>query len=109
MKPQGSVHKGEIYFRCYKHLSEANGLRHVMGVPITVEPERRVFSLAALTAAMCTLTSPLGNHAMLFQASCHAKHIQMLRDILAPGALGTWVSKYSQTDPQGWQKIYSTE
>ena len=28
----------------------------------------------------------------------------MLRDIPAPGALGAWVSKDSQADPQGWQK-----
>ena len=28
----------------------------------------------------------------------------MLRDILAPGALGAWASKDSQADPQGWQK-----
>ena len=58
-KPQGSVHKGQIYYRCYKHLSEANGLRHVMGVPFIVEPERRMFSPAAPTTAMSALTSVL--------------------------------------------------
>ena len=34
-KPQGSVHKGQIYYRCYKHLSEANALRYVMGVSLS--------------------------------------------------------------------------
>ena len=62
-KPEGSVHKGQIYYRCYKHLSEANGLRYVMGVPFIVEPERRMFSPAAPTAAMSALTSPLRNQA----------------------------------------------
>ena len=74
-KPQGSVHKGQIYYRCYKHLSEANGLRHVMGVPLIVEPERRMFSPAAPTAVMSALTSPLGNQAVLFQPNCQDKHI----------------------------------
>ena len=103
-KPQGSVHKGQIYYRCYKHLSEANGLRYVMGVSLIVEPEGRRFSAVAPTAAMSALTSPLGNQAVLCQATCYAQHIKMLRDILAPGALGAWVSKDSQADPQGWQK-----
>ena len=103
-KPQGSVHKGQIYYRCYTHLSEANGLRYVMGVSLIVEPKRRRFSPTAPTAAVSALTPRLGNQAVLCQATCHAQHIKMLRDILAPGALGGWVSKDSQADPQGWQK-----
>ena len=102
-KPEGSVHKGQIYYRCYKHLSEANGLRYVMGVPLIVEPERRMFSPAAAPAAVSALTS-LRNQAEPTQISCHPGHIKMLRDILAPGALGAWVSKDSHLDPQGWQK-----
>ena len=85
-KPQGSVHKGQVYYRCYRHLSEANGMRHVMGVPLVVEPERMMFSPAAPAAAMMALTSSLGNQAVLFQPNCQDTHIQMLRDILTPGA-----------------------
>ena len=98
------MHKGQIYYRCYKHLSEANGLRHVMGVPFIVEPERRMFSPAAPTTAMSALTSVLGNQAALAQTSSHAKPIQMLRSIIAPGALAAWVSPHSQANPEGWQK-----
>ena len=103
-KPQGSVHKGQVYYRCYKHLSEANALRYVMGVSLIVEPEGTRFSAAAPTAAVSAITSPLRNQAELTQASCNAQHIKMLRDILAPGAIAAWVSKDSQADPQGWQK-----
>ena len=60
-KPQGSVHKGQTYYRCYKHLSEASGLRYVMGVSLIIEPERRMFSPAAPRADVSALTSPLGN------------------------------------------------
>ena len=38
-RPKGSVHKGQIYYRCYKHLSEANGVRYVVGQALVSEPE----------------------------------------------------------------------
>ena len=85
-KPQNLVHKGQVYYRCYRHLSEASGMRHVMDVPLVAEAERMMFSPAAPAAAMMALTSSLGNQAVLFQPNCQDKHIQMLRDILAPGA-----------------------
>ena len=47
-RPEGSVNKGQIYYRCFKHLSEANGLRYVMGVPFIAEPERAMFAPAAV-------------------------------------------------------------
>ena len=50
-----------------------------MRVPLIVEPKRRMFSPEAPTAAVSALTSPLGNQAVLLQATC-------------------------QADPQGWQK-----
>ena len=58
-KPQSSVHKGQIYYRCYKHLSEANGLRYVMGVSLIVEPRRKeVLCNSSNSCCECTHFSP---------------------------------------------------
>ena len=45
-RPTGSVHKGQVYYRCYWHLSEENGMRYVMGENLIADPSRSIFSPA---------------------------------------------------------------
>ena len=45
-RPLGSVHKGQVYYRCYRHLSEENGVRYVMGENLIADPSRSIFSPA---------------------------------------------------------------
>ena len=98
-RPEGSVHKGQIYYRCLKHLSEANALRYVMGVPLIVEPAGLFLPASAGTGAPL-----LPEQAGSSESPCHPKHIQLLRSMLTPGALTEWVSKESTSDPEGWQR-----
>ena len=45
-RPEGSPHKGQICYRCYTHLSEANCVRYVMDQALMTEPQKNLFSPA---------------------------------------------------------------
>ena len=59
-RPEGSPHKGQIYYGCYKHLSEANGVRYVVGQALITEPQRNLFSPAVSTAVISVHAPALG-------------------------------------------------
>ena len=109
-KPIGSVHKGQIYYRCYQHLSEDNGVRYVMGENLITNPaQRTMFDPATSPSATPVFAAAAPAPAAIAHGSHydHQQHITVLRNIVAPGAISAWVQLHNSTEE--WQQLLLTK
>ena len=104
----GSAHKGQVYYRCYRHLSEDNGVRFVMGENLIADPSRGMFTpatppvpvIGAAVVGAATNAGPAPAEVEVAHGvPCdQQQRIGVLRNIVAPGAISRWVQSCASSD-----------